>query len=152
MRTEHDAALAILGLDPDSAHPYCDWREKEERHRLRPEVRGRWFMHTDCYVDAESKGLPSLQMSSRQWVWTPASPAPACNVRSTPRPPALTEEQILQVVSLQQWKLTQLEIVERLGVNQASVCQALVKAEGRGQMPAKVQGEQSAIDWFREVA
>lgn len=91
-------------------------------------------------------------MPPRQWAWTTASSAPACNVRSKPRPPALTEEQILQVVSLRQWKLTQMEIVERLGINQASVCRALVKAESRGQMPAKVQREQSAIDWFREVA
>lgn len=33
VRAEHDAELVILGLDPDSMHPKCNWCEREERLR-----------------------------------------------------------------------------------------------------------------------
>lgn len=153
VRTQHDAELAILGLDPDSLHPICDWCEKEERHGLKPEVRGRWFMHVDCYVDAESQGLVSLQMTPREWEWDVLSPAPACSMRSKPRPAALTEEQIVTVVSLKtQWRLTQTEIAERLGVNQATVHRALRRAEEKGLTPVRLKPQQLTLDWFGEGA
>lgn len=159
VRTEHDVVLAFLGLDPDSEHPRCDWCEEEERHGLKPEAHGRWFMHLDCYVDAEEwrddQGQPllSLRLPAREWEWDEQSPAPVCNVRSKPRPPALTEEQLAEVVTLRQWKFNQTQIAEKLGVNPATVSRALRKAEERGVRPGKLRGEQlSIVDWFGEEA
>ncbi len=154
VRTRRDAELAILGLDPDTLHPRCDWCEREERHGLRPEARGRWYMHVDCYVDAkewrDEQGIPllSLLLPPREWRWLPNSPSPACEIRSKPRPAALTEEQIAQVVTLRQWRFGQAEIAEKLGVNQASVNRALRKADEKGVRPKKLRGELHTIDWF----
>lgn len=100
VRTRRDSELAILGLDPDTLHPQCDWCEKEELHGLKPEARGRWWMHLDCYVDAESHELVSLQMPPREWNWDLLSPALNCELRHKPRPAALTEEQIRMIVGM----------------------------------------------------
>lgn len=149
VRTAHDAELAILGLDPDSMHPECDWCQEEERPGLKPEVRGRWFMHLDCYVDAEQHNLGSLSAPPRSWAWDEQSPAPACGLRSKPRPPALTDEKIVEVVSLRQWEYSQAELAKRLGVNQASVSRALTRREERGVRLKRIKGQQlSIIDWF----
>lgn len=48
MSTPHDAELTILGLDPDSIYPICDWWGKKEGHGLQPKVRERWYLHTGC--------------------------------------------------------------------------------------------------------
>jgi hypothetical protein len=150
VRTRRDAELAIIGLDPDSLYPSCDWCETDERHGAKPSAHGRWWMHTECFEEADRDGLASIHLPPRDWDWDTLSPTPACSMRQRPRPPALTDEQIAQIVALRRWHLSQVQIAERLGVDQATVSRALRRAEERGIRPAKVRGEQLAIDWFGE--
>ncbi len=42
VRSKRDAELAMLGMDPDSLYPCCDWCEEEVSHGLKPEQKGRW--------------------------------------------------------------------------------------------------------------
>lgn len=74
VRSKHDAELAVLGLDPDSLYPCCDWCKEEVSHGLKPEQKGRWWMHVDCYVDAQSHGLALLQMPPSEWAWDQLGP------------------------------------------------------------------------------
>lgn len=151
VRSKRDSELAVLGLDPDSLHPHWDWCEREVRNGFKPDARGRWWMHVDCYVDAESHGLVSLQMPPVEWEWTGSSPALNCELRHKPRPAALRDEQIRMIVGLKnKWGLTQAQIAERIGCSQSSVQRALAKAEERGIVREGLAPEQLKIDWFGE--
>lgn len=151
VRSKRDSALAILGLDPDSLHPCCDWCEMEVRNGFEPEQRGRWWMHVDCYVDAESHGLASLQKPPAEWAWDLLSPALNCELRHKPRPAALTPEQIRTIAELKKDQgLTQTQIAERMGCNQSTVQRALRKAEALGMINDGLNREQLKIDWFGE--
>lgn len=151
VRTKRDSALAVLGLDHDSLHPRCDWCEIEVRNGFKPEQRGRWWMHVDCYIDAESYGLASLQMPPAEWAWDLLSPALNCELRHKPRPAPLKEEQIRMIVGLKhKRKLTQSQIAERMRCNQSTVQRALRKAEALGMISEGSHPEQLKIDWFGE--
>ena len=147
--TPRDAELAVQGLDPDSLYPRCEWCEKEERHGEKPEPRGRWYLHADCYEAAEADHLASTHLPPREWAWNSESPAPACGLRQRPRPAPLTDAQIAEIAGLRQWRIGQVKIAKRLGVNQATISRGLESAERLGVRPARIRGEQqSMIDYF----
>lgn len=147
--TRHDAELAVQSLDPDSLYPRCEWCEEVERHGERPDSRGRWYLHSDCYDAAEADHLASIHLPPREWAWGPDSPAPACGLRQRPRPAPLTDAQIAEIAGLRQWRIGQVEIAKRLGVNQATISRGLERAERLGVRPARIRGEQqSMIDYL----
>ena len=66
-------------------------------------------------------------------------------MRQRPRPAALTDAQVAEIVGLRQWRIGQAEIAKRMGVNQATVSRGLQRAERLGVRPARIRGEQQAM-------
>lgn len=145
VKTTREAELAVLGLDPLSQYQCCDWCGRKAPDG---QAHDRWWFHGACFERASKWGLRSLQLPPADWEFGPDSPAPACSLKSKPRPAALTDAQIAEVLALARWGLSQAEIARRLGVNQASVSRALRKAEERSIRPAKIRATQ--IDLFGE--
>lgn len=147
VRTTKQAELAVLGLDPASAHLRCDWCGKKAEDGA---VHGRWWMHAACAERASKWPLRAMQLGPADWEFGPDSPTPTCPVKGKPRPAALTDAQIAEIVALSRWGYSQPQIARRLGVNQASVCRALKKAAERDIRPAKLKITQITIDFFCE--
>lgn len=149
------AELAVLGLDPETQYPHrCDVCGDGEGVTGDKGVRGRWFLHPQCAEQARAGGLVTVLLPPCEWDWRrPAWGSSPLFCPLLRRSAPLTDEQVAEVAGLRRsWGLTQGEIAQRFGVDQATVSRALRRAAELGVRPKHICGEQLLLlDWFGEA-
>lgn len=135
IKSERDAVLAFHGLDPRSQHPKCDWCSKKTDGCS---AHGCWWMHVECAEKAKKWHLGSLELPAVEWAESNEAPVALVCELGRRRPPALTTDQLAEIVAYNRAGYLQREIAQQLGIKQERVSRGLKKAKRLNIKPAPI--------------